>query len=571
MAQYASYPVITNPQSADQFLINQISSGTLKLVTLDNIADAVGDILGTTTGAPTTGTYILQTPHVDLSSAQALSSLATGLLRSTTGTGVISIATAGTHYVAPGVITSSGLTSITGVVLGRSTAGTGAIEALTTLPTAVQDNITRLGTIAAGSWNGSAIDLGAYGTGVLAIARFDNGTNASATTYWRGDGVWASIAAGGDVSSNTIVSIDSELVLFSGTGGKTIKRATLSGIALLTSGVLSVLTAPSGAIVGDTDTQTLSAKTLAAPIITGAITFPDGVRQTFNPNGTTPGLNVGSNAGDPSTPSNGDLWYDSTGNLLRARINGATVSLGAGGGGTPGGSDTQLQYNNSGAFGGISGATSNGTAITFTANNLIATSPRFVTSINDTNGNQLLLLTATGSAVNEITLVNAATGSNPKLTATGDDASVGIELLAKSNGSIIIGHDTATASVNFFCNGTTPVMGWRTAGTNRVVLGVSSGTDGIITGSVVDDFVIRSDATKSVLISTDGSAVTHKFGVGGVIEVTGSVKTGAPSGGTAVPWKFGTVASVSPTAQNRTIELEVNGTTFYLTAKTTND
>ncbi len=43
-----------------------------------------------------------------------------------------------------------------------------------------------------------------------------------------------------------------------------------------------------------------------------------------------------------------------------------------GGSGTPGGSTTQLQYNNAGAFGGISGATTNGTAVTYTANNLIA-------------------------------------------------------------------------------------------------------------------------------------------------------------------------------------------------------
>lgn len=85
---------------------------------------------------------------------------------------------------------------------------------------------------------------------------------------------------------------------------------------------------------------------------TGIFAFPDDIRQTFNPGATTPGFNPGSNAGDPSTPANGDIWYDSTGNLLRARINGATVSLGAGG--TPGGSTTQLQYNNAGAFGGIS-------------------------------------------------------------------------------------------------------------------------------------------------------------------------------------------------------------------------
>lgn len=38
----------------------------------------------------------------------------------------------------------------------------------------------------------------------------------------------------------------------------------------------------------------------------------------------------------------------------------------AGGGGTPGGSTTQVQYNNAGAFGGITGATTNGTVMTLT-------------------------------------------------------------------------------------------------------------------------------------------------------------------------------------------------------------
>lgn len=71
--------------------------------------------------------------------------------------------------------------------------------------------------------------------------------------------------------------------------------------------------------------------TLATPTISGAITFPDNVRQTFNPGANAAGLNAGSQAGDPDTLSNGDIWYDSTANELQARVNGSTVTLGTGG------------------------------------------------------------------------------------------------------------------------------------------------------------------------------------------------------------------------------------------------
>ena len=86
--------------------------------------------------------------------------------------------------------------------------------------------------------------------------------------------------------------------------------------------------------------QTFTSPTITTPAISGAISFPAGTRQTFAPNGTTPGLNVGSYAGDPSTPGNGDLWYNSSSNSLRAQINGAAVSLGSGGGSAPPGGYT---------------------------------------------------------------------------------------------------------------------------------------------------------------------------------------------------------------------------------------
>jgi len=73
---------------------------------------------------------------------------------------------------------------------------------------------------------------------------------------------------------------------------------------------------------------------------------------------------------------------------------------------------------------------------TQTLTNKTLTSPAIGTSILDTNGNQLALLTATGSAVNEVTLANAATGNNPTLTASGDDTNIGLALKTKGSGVI---------------------------------------------------------------------------------------------------------------------------------------
>ena len=73
---------------------------------------------------------------------------------------------------------------------------------------------------------------------------------------------------------------------------------------------------------------------------------------------------------------------------------------------------------------------------TQTLTNKTLTSPKIGTSILDTNGNQLALLTATSSAVNEVTLANAATGNNPIISATGDDSNIGISFVTKGTGVI---------------------------------------------------------------------------------------------------------------------------------------
>ena len=70
---------------------------------------------------------------------------------------------------------------------------------------------------------------------------------------------------------------------------------------------------------------------------------------------------------------------------------------------------------------------------TETLTNKTLTSPKIGTSILDTNGNELALLTATGSAVNEFTLANAASGAGPTLSATGE-TNVDINLNPKGSG-----------------------------------------------------------------------------------------------------------------------------------------
>lgn len=72
---------------------------------------------------------------------------------------------------------------------------------------------------------------------------------------------------------------------------------------------------------------------------------------------------------------------------------------------------------------------------TKTLTNKTLTSPKIGTNILDTNGNELVVLTATSSAVNEVTLANAATGGAPTITASGE-TNVGITLAAKGTGVI---------------------------------------------------------------------------------------------------------------------------------------
>jgi len=75
---------------------------------------------------------------------------------------------------------------------------------------------------------------------------------------------------------------------------------------------------------------------------------------------------------------------------------------------------------------------------TQTLTNKTLTAPKFADAgyIADANGNELVILQTTASAVNQFDIHNAATGNNPVIEATGGDSNVGLDFTTKGTGAI---------------------------------------------------------------------------------------------------------------------------------------
>ena len=78
-----------------------------------------------------------------------------------------------------------------------------------------------------------------------------------------------------------------------------------------------------------------------------------------------------------------------------------------------------------------------------------------MSTLLDTNGNEVLKFTATGSAVNEITLANAAAGGTPIFSATGADTNIGITLTPKGSGVVTISGGLVVDGTTTTLNSTT--------------------------------------------------------------------------------------------------------------------
>lgn len=80
---------------------------------------------------------------------------------------------------------------------------------------------------------------------------------------------------------------------------------------------------------------------------------------------------------------------------------------------------------------------------TQTLTNKTLTAPKFANGgyIADNNGNEQIKFGTTASAVNEITVTNAAAGSGPTIAASGSDTNVDLNLSGKGTGQVKINGD----------------------------------------------------------------------------------------------------------------------------------
>lgn len=99
------------------------------------------------------------------------------------------------------------------------------------------------------------------------------------------------------------------------------------------------------------------------------------------------------------------------------------------------------------------------------------TSPTITTpviaQINDANGNEVATFTGVASAVNEITVTNAPTGSGPIISATGGDTDISISLTPKGLGGVLLGANASSPSLTYYSEQTTN-------GTNRVAVAAAA-------------------------------------------------------------------------------------------------